>query len=484
MVISLYTSRIVLQTLGVQDFGIYNVVGGVVAMFSVLSGSLSSAISRYLTYNLGKADLEKLKKTFSCSVTVQVFLAIIIFVLAEIAGVWFLNEKMVIPDDRLVAANWVLQCSILTFMVNLISVPYNASIIAHEKMSIFAYISILEVILKLLVVFSLYISPFDKLKSYAILLLMVAILIRMTYSIYCKKHFEECTYHFTYDKSLLKEMFGFAGWNFIGSSSVVLRDQGDNIVINLLCGPAVNAARGIAFQVNSAINHFVTNFQTAFNPAITKSYASGEKDYMMSLIFRASRFSVYLLLLLSIPIIIETKTVLHLWLNIVPDHTILFIRLVLFFSISDAISKPLITAILATGRIKKYQIIVGGIQITNLPLSYIFLKIGFIPETTLIIAIILSQLCLLARMILLRTMIDLDSVRFIKTVYLNVILVGILSFISPLLLAHLMPSGIARFIIVTLISIIWTSMIILIVGCSRNERNSLFLKLKEIKAKL
>ena len=291
MVVSLYTSRVVLNALGVEDFGIYNVVGGVVAMFSMLSGSLSAAITRFITYELGTGNKENLKKIFSSSVTIQIGLAVLIALLAEAVGVWFLNVKMNIPDARMVAANWVFQFSILTFAINLISVPYNASIIAHERMSAFAYISILEAIGKLAIAFLITVSPMDRLIFYSLLMCAVALLVRLVYGYYCKKHFEECTYHFLWDKELLKRMFGFAGWNFIGASSAVLRDQGGNVVINLFCGPVVNAARGIASQVNTAVHGFVSNFMTALNPQITKSYASGNRDYMMTLIFQGAWLS-------------------------------------------------------------------------------------------------------------------------------------------------------------------------------------------------
>jgi O-antigen/teichoic acid export membrane protein len=337
MIVSLYTSRVILHTLGVEDFGIYNVVGGVVSMFSVISGSLSAAISRFITYELGKGDKDKLIRIFSSSVTIQIGLGLIILVLAELVGVWFLNDKMNIPDGRIYAANWVFQLSILTFIINLVSVPYNAAIIAHEKMSAFAYISILEVIAKLVIVYLLIISPIDKLIFYAILMATVALMVRFVYGYYCKRHFEECTYHFIFDKELLKKMFGFAGWNFIGAASSVLRDQGGNIIINLFCGPAVNAARGIAYQVNTAINGFVSNFMMALNPQITKSYASGERDYMMTLIFQGARFSFYILLLLSLPVIINVHYILTLWLKIVPEHTTFFVQLVLIFTMSESL---------------------------------------------------------------------------------------------------------------------------------------------------
>ncbi len=280
MAVTLYTSRVVLEVLGVEDFGIYNVVGGMVGMFTIISSSLSSAISCFITYKLGRGNKERLQVIFSSAIIIQSCMALVVRIFAEIAGVWFLNNKMNIPAGRLDAANTLLQCSILTFMINLINVPYNAAIIAHEQMKAFAYVSILEAVLKLSVVYMLCISPFDMLNTYAVLLVLVSAIIRLIYGYYCRKHFEECRFHLVYDKKVLKDIGSFAGWNFIGSSSAILRDQGGNVVINLFCGPAVNAARGIASQVQQAVYSFITNFMTALNPSIIKSYAAGERNYM------------------------------------------------------------------------------------------------------------------------------------------------------------------------------------------------------------
>lgn len=484
MAISLYTSRVVLHVLGVEDFGIYNVVGGVVAMFSVISGSLSAAISRFITYELGKGDKEKLVRIFSSSVTIQLGLGLIILILAEIVGVWFLNVKMSIPENRMYAANWVFQLSILTFIINLISVPYNAAIIAHEKMSAFAYISILEVVAKLIIVYILLLSPIDKLIFYAILMASVAFIIRFVYGFYCKRHFEECTYHFIFDKELLKKMFGFAGWNFIGASSAVLRDQGGNIVINLFCGPTVNAARGIAYQVNSAIHGFVSNFMMALNPQITKSYAAGDKEYMMTLIYQGARLSFYILLILSLPVIVNTHYILTLWLKIVPEHTTLFVQLVLIFAMSESISNPLITAMLATGKIRNYQIVVGGLQMMNLPISYVLLRYGCIPETVLIVAICISQCCLAARLCMLRSMVGLSVRKYMSKVYLNVFTVTILSAIIPCVSSYYLNETFINFIIICTISVICTFTVIYFVGCNRKERQFILSKVTAIKDKL
>lgn len=484
MAVNLYTSRVVLNVLGVEDFGIYNVVGGVVAMFSMLSGSLSAAITRFITYELGTDNQENLKKIFSSSVTIQIALAIIIILLAEVIGIWFLNAKMNIPDTRIMAANWVFQFSILTFAINLVSVPYNASIIAHERMSAFAYISILEAIGKLAIAFLIVISPMDKLIFYAILMCAVALVARFAYGTYCKKHFEECTYHFIFDKNLLKRMFSFAGWNFIGATSAVLRDQGGNVVINLFCGPAVNAARGIAFQVNTAISGFVTNFMTALNPQITKSYASGDRDYMTTLIYQGARLSFYMLLLLSLPVLVNTHYILGLWLKIVPDHTVLFVQLVLVFAMSESISNPLITAMLATGKIRNYQLVVGGLQMMNLPISYILLRMGMFPEVVIVVAIVISQFCLAARLLMLREMIGLSVRKYLKKVYLNVLAVMVIATILPFLMTNVLTESFLNFILSSLVSLICTGITIYYVGCNKAEQQFVLNKLYTLKNKL
>ena len=484
MVVSLYTSRVVLNALGVNDFGIYNVVGGVVAMFSMLSSSLSSAITRFITYELGTGNQDNLRKIFSSSVTIQIGLATLIVLLAEAVGIWFLNVKMNIPDARIVAANWVFQFSILTFAINLISVPYNASIIAHERMSAFAYISILEALGKLAIAYLITISPMDRLIFYALLMCVVALLIRFVYGYYCKKHFEECTYHLLWDKDLLKRMFGFAGWNFIGATSAVLRDQGGNIIINLFCGPAVNAARGIAFQVNNAISGFVTNFMTALNPQIIKSYATDNRDYMMDLIYQGARLSFYMLLILSLPVLVNTHYILGLWLKIVPDHAVLFVQLVLLFAMSESISNPLVTAQHATGKIRDYQLIVGGLQMLNLPVSYVLLRMGMFPEVVIVVAIVISQCCLGARLLLLRGMIGLSIKTYAMKVYLNVLIVTMISAILPFFISKQLEESFLNSILLSFLAFICTGITIYYIGCNKTERQFVLNKMYIIKNRL
>ena len=483
MLVGLYTSRVVLQNLGVEDFGIYNVVGGVVATFAILSGSLSAAISRFLTYELGKNNSQKLKDVFSTAVMVQLALVAFVIFIAETVGYWFVNTHLTISADRLYAANWVFQLSLVAFSVNLISVPYNAAIIAHERMSAFAYISIIEALGKLAVAWLIASSCYDKLIVYSILMCFIALVIRFIYGGYCKNCFEECSWHFVFDKALLKQMFGFAGWNFIGASSAILRDQGGNIVLNIFFGPAVNAARGVAVQVQNAVSQFSTNFITALNPQITKSYANGDYGYMMFLILQGARLSFYMLLLLSLPILLNSDYILSIWLKNVPEHSARFAQLILIFVLSESISSPLITAMLATGNIRNYQIIVGGLQMLNLPVSFLFLKKGFVPESVFVIAIVVSQCCLFARLIMLRKMISLKVGLYLKRVYFNVILVSLLSAMIPFSVHKylLYEVNAINFIAVTIISIVCTSMVVFGIGCNRDER--IFVKNKVVALK-
>ena len=479
MIVSLYTSRVVLNALGVEDYGLYNVIGGLVVMFNLLSGSLSSAISRFITYELGKGDKEKLSLIFSSSMTIQIVLVLIIVLLAETIGLWFLNSQMNIAEQRIEAANWVFQFSLLTFIVNIISIPYNAVIIAHERMSAFAYISIIETIGKLLIAYFILISPIDKLIFYSILMCLVSCIIRYIYGKYCNKHFEECRHiKFSYNKKLLNNMFRFAGWNFIGSSSLLLRDQGINILINIFCGAAVNAARGIAIQVNTAITSFINNFMTAVNPQITKSYAENNKGYMNMLIYKSTQYSYYLILLLSLPVFFNTEYILQLWLKTVPEFTVEFVQLILILSMTDCLYRPLLTAHLATGNIKSLQIVVGGINLLNLPISFVFLKIGMPPYITIIIAIILSAICLFFRFYLYKRIEQFSIRDFCIKVLFNISLVTIASVIFPFLFKPLMGNNFADFILLSVLCLLNGVCAIIFIGLNEGERS--FIKKKAL----
>ena len=471
MGVSLYTSRIVLNALGVDDYGIYNVVAGFVMMFTMISGSIGSAISRFITFELGKSNQKKLNAIFSTAIILQIVTGVFIFILVETGGVWFLTNKMVIPPDRMLAAQWVLQFSLFSLLINLICVPYNAVIIAHERMSAFTYISIIDVVGKLVIAYLITISAQDKLIIYALLMSSVALLIRLAYVIYCKRNFEECKkIHFMFDKRLLKEMFGFAGWNFISIASTLMRNQGNNIVLNLFGGPAINAARGISVQVNNAVTSFSTNFMVALNPQITKSYANGDRDYMMNLIFKGARLSFYVLLLISLPVLLNTNYLLSIWLGIVPANTVLFIQLALILGMIEAISNPLITAMLATGKIRKYQIVVGGFQLMNLPISYMLLKKGLFPEIILVVAILISLLCLLITLYMLKQMLGMPIIKFSKKVLLNVLLVSFISIVIPCILKFYLEVNFINVFLICLVTLLSTISTIYLVGCNRSEQ--------------
>lgn len=479
MVVSLYTSRVVLNALGVEDYGIYNVVGGFVTMFSLISNSLSSAVSRFLTFELGRGDMERLKAIFSTSVLIHIALAAVIFILAETVGVWFLNTQMTIPAERLTAANWVFQASVVSFMFALFSVPYNASIVAHEHLSIFAYFSILDVVLRLAIVLFIAYVPFnaDKLIVYSLLLLAASVFSRQIYWLYCRRHFTECCVKWKFNRQYWKQMSSFAGWNFIGSTAGLLKDQGVNILLNLYLGPVVNAARGIAMAVNSAVSSFAGNFMTALNPQITKSYASDDKEYMFSLVERGARFSFYILLLLTLPIFFETEFILTIWLKQYPEHTVNFVRLVLVLTMCDAISNTLITLQSATGRIRNYQIAVGGTMMLNLPFSYLCLELGYAPEATLLVAIAVSICCLVLRLMFLRKTAGMPILSFIKGVCVKSGIVFITSAIVPFILSQSVDGGgWMHFCIITATCVACSLISIGMIGCTKSERRFIMQK--------
>lgn len=486
MLVSLYTSRVVLNTLGVEDYGIYNVVGGFVAMFSLISSSLSSSVSRFLTFELGRGDMERLKRTFSTSLLIHIVLAIIILVLMETIGVWFLNNKMTIPSERLYAANWVFQGSILSFMLGLFSVPYNASIVAHERMSAFAYIGILDVMLRLFIVLFIAHSSwqFDRLIVYALLLVAVGMLMQCIYWNYCRRNFEECRLRLSFDKQCWKEMSSFAGWNFIGCAARLLKDQGVNILLNLFIGPVINAARGISSTVIGALSGFAGNFMTALNPQITKSYAVGELKYCHSLVERGSRFSFFILFIVALPLFIETEFVLALWLAQYPAHTINFVRLALLLSLVEVLSNTLINMQLATGEIRNYQIAVGGLLLLNFPISYLCLYMRFAPESTLVVAIVISILCLLLRLIFLGKMAQLSICSFLKNVCVKVLLVAIIASLLPIILYNNLSYGWVRLLMVIIVSVISSMFSIFYIGCNKGERQFIISKIVSFKHKV
>ena len=476
LLVTLYTSRVVLNTLGVTDYGIYNVVGGVVAMFGFINGSMSSATQRYITFALGKGDRENLQKVFSTALQIHVLISVLIVILGETVGLWFMYTQMQIPVERMDSAFWVLQCSIASTVIMIISVPYNADIVAHEKMSAFAYISILEAVLKLAVVYMLVVFSYDKLILYAFLILAVQLLIRVCYSRYCNRHFEESKYRHVWDESLFREMTGFAGWSMFGNLAGVLFGQGLNMLLNVFFGPVVNAARAVSVQVQNAIQQFVGNFQMALNPQITKTYAKGEMGEMHKLMFRSARFSFYLLFLLSLPILFETEFILTLWLKIVPDNSAVFLRIMICTSLIYTLSNPLMVANQATGKVRKYQAVCGSILLMILPVSYVCLKLGCPAYSVFIVHFVMESIAQLVRMIMLRPLIGIRITDYIKNIYIKVFAVVSLSVVVPFIVYESMDDTMVRFFVVCLICALSVSTVAYTVGLSRNER--IFVKTK------
>lgn len=480
MAVSLYTSRIILNTLGIEDFGIYNVVGGFVTMFAFLNSSMASATQRFLSFEIGRKDSVKLGNVFSMSVNIHFIIAFVILIFAETVGLWFLNTQLTLPPDRMVAAQWVYQFSILALMVNMVSVPYNAIIIAHERMNVFAWVSIAEVSLKLLIVFMLQWFGFDKLKLYAILIFAVTLIIRMVYGVYCNKNFKESKFRFFWDKPLFNTLMSYAGWNLWGNAASVIMDQGLNILLNIFFGPVINAARAIAFQVKSAVQQFVGNFQMAINPQIIKSYASEDLKYMHQLIFQGAKYSFFLLFIMSLPIFIEAEIILRLWLKTVPEYTVIFTRLVIINILIDSISGPLMTAAQASGKIKQYQSVVGLLLVLNLPISYLFLKMDYSPEVTLYVGISLSIIALYARLKIISPLVNLSISEYLNNVVLRIIPVVFIAFISPTLVYISLEENFIRLLLTGITSIASVLMTIYYIGLSKIEQQFMNRKVKQL----
>ena len=422
IVVNLYTVRVIWQVLGIDDYGIYNVVGGIVLMFSFLNGAMVASSQRFISFELGRGSKERLSRVFSLSISIHLILALCIIVLAETVGLWFLNYKLNIPADRMVAANWVYQCSLAAFCVNMISVPYNACMVAHEHMKAFGYFGILEVSLKLVIVFMLLIIPLDKLVTYAVLILTVSVLMRFLYGWYCRSHFEECRYRYVKDHALMRDMFAFAGWSFIGNFGFSVKDQGLNILINMFFNVAVNAAKGIASQVGIVVNGFAQNFQMAINPQITKRYAAGDVDSMMKLVFYGCKYSVFLMLIIVLPLIMASDHILHLWLDDVAEYTTGFLQLTLVVALIDSIVNPITTALQATGKIKRFQIIISIIMISNIPLAWLWLTFDLNPYIVVFVAGITSVVAVATRLMLLHELVPYSYKAYIIQVGLPILI--------------------------------------------------------------
>ena len=480
LLISFYTSRIILEALGVEDYGIYNVVGGIVTTFALISSTLNAAITRFITYELGKGDIKQLSNVFSTALNIQVILCIVVVVLSETVGIWFLNNRLVIPLERLAAANWVFQFSIVSFCIQLISVPYNSEIVAHEDMSAFAYISIFEALGKLAVAALILHASYDKLIIYAFLLTCIYLATRYLYGRFCHKHYEETKYHFIIDKDLLRKMFTFSGWNLIGAGSYVLMYNGVDFLINIFFGVTVNAARGVAATVNRVVMQFVQNFTTAIKPQITKSYAENDTRYMFELVFKGARISYLMLLFIAVPLMAESNLLISLWLKEVPENAPLFANLIILVSLISVLSETMYTAIMASEDIKIYQICVGGIGMLVFPIVWIAFKFGLAAYYAYIIQAMIFILQLLYRIFYMKKNYGMGIRDFFSKVIYRIGIVTIVSSITPISIVCCMSDGIYRLLIVGTCFILLYIPVVYFWGLEKDERRFVMSKVNSV----
>lgn len=470
MLTALFTSRIVLDVLGASDYGLNNIIGGVVVLFSFLNSALLSATQRFLNFHLGRQDYKQTNVVFCMSMNTYILLSIVVVVLGETIGLWFINTQLNIPSERMYAAQWVYQFTLIQFVINLLRVPYNASIIAYERMNFYAYISLVEVIVKLLVVYLLYITTFDKLIYYSFLYTIVPLIVAFIYKIYCNRNFDTTKYKRIWDRIAFKEMFSFSGWSLFGSLANLAAQQGLNILINIFYGVTVNAAAGIANQVSTNVYGFISNFQTAFQPQIVKTYAAKEVERFHKLIFQTSKFSYFMVLVLVLPILFTTDGILDIWLKEVPEYTAIFCRLILVYLSMEAITAPLWMSVQATGKIRNYQILMACLIFLNFPLAYVVLEIGLPVYTVWIVRIIVNVAVMTARCIYMKRKLDFPLFPYVQKVMLPILIVTMIALPVPIFLNYLIIGFWENLIVVGLATLIVTVLDVYYVGMNVNER--------------
>ncbi len=479
--VSLYTSRVVLAALGFDDYGIYNVVGSIVTLFGFINLAMGNATSRFITYALGKGDKDNVKNAFNAAFIVHLLIAILIIILAETIGLWFLYNKMAIPSNRMDAAFWVYQFSIISCAASIIYVPFHATIIANERMRAFTYLSLIEALLKIGIAFLITIVNFDRLIFYAFLYLCVHLLNVGLFSTYCFYNFEEIRFKRISNNGIIKEMACFAGWSMIGNLSFVCMTQGQNILLNVFFGPVVNAARGIAISVQSAVKGFVTNFQMAINPQIIKSYAQKDFERLHFLIYTSSKLSFCLLWCLTLPIILESDTILHLWLKEVPADTSIFLRMIMLIMLCNTIENPISISNSATGQIRTYQMIEGGILLMILPVSYVALKIWHIPVVVFVVQLLFVIIAQIARFCMVKQKIKLSTSSYLKRIVIPCVSVLAVSFPVSYSLSKIMPDGLLWFLLDCITAAIIALICVYVIALNRREREFILARIKNIK---
>ena len=471
MIVSLYTSRVILAALGFEDYGLYNVVGGIVTMFTFLGLAMGNASGRFITYALGKGDEKELHEVVSTAVVVHWIIAGIILLFAETIGLWFLHNKLVIPEGREYACEWVYQFSVISCIVYTISIPYNSMVIAHEKMSVYAYISILIVTMKLLIAFLIQIIDSDRLIFYAFFILLTGLLERFIYQIYCVRHFSEARHIRIRRYPQLKEMSTFAGWKLFGNLMVLVNGQGVNILLNIFFGPVVNAARGIVSQVENAVKGFVTNFQMAVQPQITKSYATEDIKRVQELVFLSSKLSLFLLLIFIIPIFIEAENILSIWLGEYPEHTPAFLRILLLVLMISPLENPIGIAKDSTGDIKTYSIVSSLLQGSIIIIDYIVLKLGSSPEIVFVVQFVMLSVTLFAKFYMVRKQIKISFRQYLSQIIFRIAAVAITATIPSLLLCMVLgDSGILSLLSVSVVAVLSVLVFAYLIGLNKYEK--------------
>lgn len=475
MLVSFYSSRIILEVLGEVDYGIYNVVGGIVVMFSFLTTIFSSASQRYFAFDLGTGDYNRLNKIFNITFILYIGVVLLLFILSETVGLWFLNNKLTIPEERLSVANWVFHFSVLSFCVTVLATPYQSVIIAHEKMNVYAIVGVLEAILTLICVCILkyYVTNFDSLLLYSFLVLIKVIICQLIYYIYAHRVFFETKITWVWDKLLAKEMISYSWWNIFGGMANICRDQGINLLIGVFFNPAINAARGLAYGIGGSLNVFSSNFFTAVRPQITKYYAQGDIGSTMELVFRSSRFSFFLVAFVAIPMMAFMDAILDIWLVDVPDYTSLFAKLVIIVALIDSMNFPLMTLMQATGYVKLYQLLTGGLIFINIPISYIFLKMGCGAEYTMYVSIFISVACMFSRIFVCKRYVNFSIKQYLSEVVARVVFVSTLCYILSSMLYKIGLSincKIFFMLFCLIVDVLISISIIFLLGLSSNEK--------------
>lgn len=475
MVISLYTSRVVLNALGVDDYGIYNVVGGIVVLLAFLNNAMAGSTQRFLNFEMGTQDSDALRRVFSTSIHIHVIVAFVVLILGETIGLWFLNTHMNIPELRITAANYVYQFSLITCVANFLSVPFNATIIAHERMSAFAYISILEGVLKLSVAIAVYYAPFDKLIFYGSLMLFVGLINNSCYATYAFRHFTECRgVSRRINKDKMREMLSFSGWTIFGNLGYILHTQGIAIIINMFFTVAVNAAQGIANQVNGVVQQFLSNFLLALNPQLVKSYASGDIEAMHKLIIRGCKFAFCLVAFFVVPLVIETPTILKTWLGIVPEYTIIFVRMVLLILLVNSLTGILSTSKGATGNIKIYQITLTTIGAFHLPLVWGAFALGYGPEYSMYVYLVIVIILQILRALFVCNSLHLSKRLLFSEVAVRCSLVLLISSVLPTLLHLYLPVSLITSIIICIAGMLSVTITSLFIALTPHEREVVY----------